>query len=131
MLSTYSVLNDLNSIFDAFIEPQYNVKNELSYFQYDENEDAVTVKFMVPGATSDDIDIQLENNVLRLSFEKKQDKLEVKYIRRERSYGTFSKTIKLPYRVDPEKVHADLNEGILTVKLEKAEEAKPKKIEVK
>jgi HSP20 family protein len=131
MLSTYNVLNDLNSIIDAFIEPQYNAKNELSQIQYKEGENNITIKYMVPGATADKIDIQLENNILKVSFTKEEEKSDAKYVRRERTYGSYSKSIKLPYRVDPENINAELKDGILVINLEKAEEAKPRKIEVR
>lgn len=130
MISTYNVLNDINSLLDAFVEPRIIDRYELSEVQYKEGEDTITVRYFVPGASQEDIDLQLENNILKLTFNKKEPETESRYYRRERSFGTYSKSIKLSYRVDPEKIKAELKDGVLTVTLEKSEEARPKKIEV-
>ncbi len=131
MITTYNVLNDINSLLDAFAEPRFQNRFELSEVQYKEAEDTISVRYFVPGATQDDIDLQLENNILKLTFNKKEPEGEAQYTRRERNFGTYSKSIKLSYRVDPDKINANLKDGILTVTLEKSEDARPKKIEVK
>jgi len=66
-----------------------------------------------------------------LEGEKKSDVQDKPYIRKERAFGKFKKAVKLPYRVDGDKIEAGLKDGILTVKLAKAEEARPKKIEIR
>ncbi len=129
MLPAYTMLHELGSILDTFAEPGY--KNDYLQLQYKDEGDKVGVRFNVPGASMEDIDLQLENNILKISFEKKHSEEDLRYIRRERPYGTFSKAIKMPYRVDPDRVSAHIKNGVLYVNLEKAEEAKPKKIEIK
>ncbi|MFW5808784.1 MAG: Hsp20/alpha crystallin family protein [Spirochaetota bacterium] len=131
MISTYNVLNDLNTLLDAFVEPRIQDRFELSEVQYREGEDSLAIRYFVPGASQEDIELQLENNVLKLTFNKKEPETKSRYTRRERSFGTYSKSVKLPYRVDPEKIDAQLKDGVLTVTLEKSEDARPKKIEVK
>jgi HSP20 family protein len=55
---------------------------------------------------------------------------DVKWHRRERAYGTFSRTVQLPFRVDPDKVPARFDNGILEIELERLEADRPKKIEI-
>lgn len=129
MLPAYTMLHELGSILDTIVEPGY--KNDYLQLNYYEKDDKVHVRFSVPGASIEDIDLQLENNILKIEFNKTQDVNEKNYVRRERPYGTFSKAIKMPYRVDPDHVSAHVRDGVLYVTLEKAEEAKPKKIEIK
>jgi len=129
MLPAYTMLHELGSILDTFVEPGY--KNDYLQLNYFEENDKVKVRFNLPGASIEDIDLQLENNVLKISFEKKPGDAEARFIRRERPTGTFSKAIRMPYRVDPDKVSAYVRDGVLYVTLEKAEEAKPEKIEIK
>lgn len=98
---------------------------------YEEKEELV-VKIELPGVKKDDLDISLEDDILTIKAEKKQEEVteEATYYARERSYGEYSRTISLPYHVDAEKVAATLKKGVLTVKLPKAEEAKTKHIAV-
>lgn len=86
----------------------------------------------LPGLTKDDINITLENNVLRVSGERKPEK-DVKkesYHRIERTYGTFTRTFTMPTQVDSDKVLAAFANGVLTVTVPKSERAKPRKIEI-
>ena len=91
---------------------------------------AVQVK--VKNVYKEDIQITLENNVLRLSGERKLEK-DVKkenYHRVERTYGTFSRAFALPQQVNGEGVHAGFENGVLTIMVPKAEQAKPRKISI-
>ena len=86
----------------------------------------------LPGLTREDINITLENNVLRLSGERKFEK-DVKkesYHRVERTYGAFSRAFSLPQQVNAEGVQAAFENGVLTILVPKAEQAKPRKIEI-
>jgi len=86
----------------------------------------------LPGIAEDDIHISVEENLLSLTgeriFEKKE---EGDYIRSERWYGKFSRSFRLPETADAEKISAELKNGVLTVKVRKKEEAKPRQIAVK
>jgi HSP20 family protein len=86
----------------------------------------------LPGLTKDDINITLENNVLRLSGERKfeKDVSKESYHRVERTYGTFSRAFALPQQVQAEGVQAGFENGVLTIMVPKAEQAKPRKIEI-
>ena len=97
-----------------------------------ETGDAYLFHAELPGLTKEDIHITLENNVLRISGERKLEK-DVKkesYHRVERTYGTFARTFTLPTQVDSEKVQAAFQNGILTISVPKAEMAKPRRIEI-
>ena len=97
-----------------------------------ENGDAYLFHAELPGMTKEDIHITLENNVLRVSGERKfeKDAKKENYHRVERTYGTFTRTFTLPTQVDPEKVQAAFENGILTITVPKAEQAKPRQISI-
>ena len=98
---------------------------------FEKNDDLVLTAEL-PGFQKGDIHIELNNNVLSLKGENRFKTQEgVSYHRRERDYGKFSRSIQLPVKVDAEKTIADFSDGILTVTLSKADEAKPRQIEVK
>jgi HSP20 family protein len=97
-----------------------------------EADDAYRLYAELPGLTKDDIEITLENNVLRLAGERKFEK-DVKkdnYQRIERTYGKFSRSFALPSQVNAEGVQAQFENGVLTLTVPKAEQAKPRKIAI-
>ncbi len=98
-----------------------------------ERENEYEVKIELPGVSKDDVKITLESNVLTIRGEKKQEKEEKSenLHRVERSYGSFQRSFTLPTTVKSEKIDARYSDGILVITLPKAEEAKPKQIEVK
>lgn len=97
-----------------------------------ENADAYLFHAELPGLTKEDIHITLENNVLRVSGERKfeKDAKKENYHRVERTYGTFTRTFTLPTQVEADKVMAAFENGILTVTVPKAEQAKPRRIAI-
>ena len=98
-----------------------------------EHEGNIVLKAELPGVEPKDVDIRLENNVLSLRGERRFDS-EVKqenYHRVERAYGAFSRSFSLPTTVEVSKIAAEYRDGVLTLRLPKAEEAKPRQIEVK
>jgi len=98
-----------------------------------ENEDEYLVRASLPGLNPDDLEITYINNALTIKGEVKEENevKESRYHLRERRYGSFARSILLPSNVSAEKIDANYENGILTLKLPKAEEAKPKKISVK
>jgi HSP20 family protein len=98
-----------------------------------ETDDALVLKAVVPGVKPEDINISVTGDVLTIQGEIKEEE-EVKQHNihiHERQYGQFSRTVSLPAPVVAEKAEAQFENGILTLKLPKAEEAKPKVITVK
>lgn len=98
-----------------------------------ENEDAVTLTAEIPGMDSDDLDVTVDNGVLTLKGEKKEETTteEVNYCRVERRYGHFERRIRLPDCVDAEKIEASYKDGILKLRMPKTDVAKAKTIEIK
>ncbi len=93
----------------------------------------VVIHAELPGINKEDIDVRVENNVLTIRG-KKERKEEVKeegYFRSERAYGSFSRSFSLPSTVEVSKIAAEYKDGVLTLRLPKADEAKPRQIEVK
>lgn len=98
-----------------------------------ERDDDFQVKVELPGVNKEDVKITMQDNILTIRGEKKQEK-ETKnsqFHRIERSYGAFQRSFTLPMKVKQDKIDASYKDGILTISLPKAEEAKAKQIEVK
>jgi HSP20 family protein len=97
-----------------------------------EDEHNITVHAELPGIEEKDLDINLENNVLTISGERKMENEEKKenFHRIERSYGRFTRSFTLPSTVDTEHINAAFENGILKVTIPKLEEAKPKQIKI-
>lgn len=107
-----------------------------------EDADHIYVEAEVPGFHKDDIDVSLENQVLTIRAEKREEMQQPQqgqkqqkqqqgdFLLRERRYRRFERSFTLPATVDPQHVDAKLQDGILTVTLNKREEHKPRKIQV-
>ena len=98
-----------------------------------ENPESYVVKALVPGVKPEEIEVTIDNNVLTIKGESKEESehKEGDYHLRERRYGSFYRSVSLPANVKADKIEALNENGVLTLTLPKAEEAKPKKIEVK
>ncbi len=97
-----------------------------------ETADALVLEADLPGIDEKDLDIRVENNILTIAGERKFEKKvnEENYLRVERSYGSFSRSFSLPHTINTEQIQADYRNGVLTIRLPKREEAKPKKIKI-
>ncbi len=93
-----------------------------------ENDDAYTVQARVPGLSKDDITIELEGRQLKISGEHKR--VEAEYAREERATGRFERAFTFRHDLQADKIEAVVKDGILTVRLPKAEEAKPRRIDI-
>jgi HSP20 family protein len=98
-----------------------------------ETDGAIELRAEVPGLTAEDVHIDLNDNVLTLSGERRlqNDETREGYRRIERSYGRFERSFSLPRHVDPENIEASLSNGILVVKLPKREEEAKRTIGIK
>ncbi len=125
-------------LFDRFFEnfsmqsPFTEERTFAPAFDVSETEKELIVEAEISGMDKKDIKINLSNGVLTIQGEKKHEKKEENenYHCVERRYGTFSRTMRLPVEVDPEKVDATYKNGLLTVTLPKSGAVEPKKIEV-
>jgi len=98
---------------------------------YDDKEDLV-VRAEIPGANEKDIDVSLEDGILSIRGERKLENEDKKdnYYRIERSYGSFSRSFRLPVKVKTNDAKASYKDGILEIRIPKEEKAKPKKIKI-
>lgn len=95
-----------------------------------ETDSALIVEADLPGVADDDIDVQLTDNMLTIRGEKRHERKEDRgedYHFIERSYGAFSRSIPLPYDVDPDSVDAVFKDGVLTLTMPKPEGAKERR----
>lgn len=97
-----------------------------------QDKEHIYVKAELPGLKKEEINLSLHDGVLTLSGERREEskKEDEKVFREERTFGRFSRSITLPTEVNPDAIKATYRDGILVVELAKAEEAKPKQIQV-
>jgi len=97
-----------------------------------EDETTLFAEAEVPGLKLQDIEVLVVGNELTIRGERKDEAgQETTYHRRERGFGSFCRVLQLPVSVNPEKVEATLSDGVLTIRLPKAEDVLPRKIQVK
>ena len=98
-----------------------------------EEKDQIVVETALPGVNEDDINISVQNNILTISAESKQQREDKDrgWFMREWRYGSFSRSIALPDEVNADKAEAELDKGILTIKLPRAKPSPIKKVAVK
>ncbi len=135
--SLNSFKRDLDRVFDDFFsfKPSSLVRSEwLPELDVVEDEKAIHVKAEMPGMEEKDINVTLDNHVLTISGEKKEEKREEdkkkNYIYSERKYGCFSRSLSLPEGIKADKIRADFKKGVLSIEIPKDEAAQPKKIKV-
>jgi HSP20 family protein len=97
-----------------------------------EKDDEFLVKASVPGVNPDDLEITFTDNVLTIQGETKSEEevKDARYHLRERRFGSFSRSISLGSRIAADKIQADYENGVLILHLPKAEEVKPKRINI-
>jgi HSP20 family protein len=127
--------DEMNRFFDDFFGEQRRGLAEgawLPSVDVSETDSELMVRAELPGMSHEDIEINVQDNILTLKGEKKQEKKEEKenFHRLERSYGGFSRSFSLPAGVKPDDIKATFKDGVLQVTMPKAEEAKAKKIAI-
>ena len=133
------IQREINQMFDSFLrgETGESAQAHSSWkpaVDIVEHDDAYIAKVELPGVRKEDVKITMQDDVLTIRGEKHQEKKENKnanFHRIERFYGSFQRSFTLPTSVRNENIDAEFSNGILTVRMPKAEEAKPKEIEVK
>ncbi|HYY17140.1 MAG TPA: Hsp20/alpha crystallin family protein, partial [Gammaproteobacteria bacterium] len=97
-----------------------------------ESDDALILKAELPGFSKEDVNVKIKDNTLLLSGsrERQADVKEENYHRMERSYGGFQRSFLLPATIDQEKVTASYKDGVLELRLPKAESAKARRIAI-
>ena len=123
-----SIFTDFfNDYFTGDLSPR-TFNNTVPAVNIHETENEFSVELAVPGMQKADFNIEVENGVLTISAEKNSEKSEedVKYTRKEFSYSSFKRTFTLPDSVNPDKIAATYENGVLAMVLPKKEESKVK-----
>jgi HSP20 family protein len=95
--------------------------------------DSAALTAELPGVAPTDLDITVKENLVTISGERKPPETDAQTVwhRRERNYGSFSRAVQLPFRVDPDRVEARLTDGVLQVELHRPEADKPRRITIR
>jgi HSP20 family protein len=142
-----TIQNEMNRLFNTFFEPPQGAGNGqaqtlrrwIPAMDLVETEDDFVLRADLPGLSEGDVNIELEDNVLTISGERKAEhegapppKGVVKegYYRMERASGAFSRSLTLPDGVDPDRVRASFDKGVLEVRVPKPEQRKPRKVQI-
>ncbi len=109
---------------DTDFVPRVNIKD---------TKDSVSLTFELPGMNKEDIKVSVKDNLLTVSGQRewKSEEKDEQYVRSEIHTGSFTRSFTLPENINDSKISADYRNGLLEIRLEKREEAKPKEIEVK
>jgi HSP20 family protein len=136
-----SLQNEMNRLFNTFFDPPTTAGNGanggslrrwIPAMDLVETDDHFVLKADLPGLDESDVNIEVEDNVLTVSGERNaehEDKREG-YVRVERAYGAFRRSLTLPEGVHPEAVTASFDKGVLEVSIPKPEERKPRKVAI-
>src|SRR4051794_17595521 len=135
-----SLQGEMNRLFNTFFDTPTgaNGSNGGTYRRWVpamdlvETEDTYVLRADLPGVAEEDVSIEVEDNVLTVSGERKAEH-EAKgegYYRVERAFGRFSRALTLPEGVDAEAVAASFDAGVLEVRIPKPEETKPKRVSI-
>ena len=129
--------NEMERLFDRFFEPgdseTFAMGEWAPRLDVSETKDALIVKIEVPAIDPKEIQLSIMEGVLTVRGEKKEEKedKDEKYYRVERTYGSFSRSVRLPTPVDENKVGAMFKNGLLTVTLPKTQAARSTAIPIK
>jgi len=138
MRDMFSLRHQMNHLFDDVFRPivrdnrqslMWNWHPTVDIYDNDKN---FVITAELPGIDKKDIAIDVKDGVLTLKGIRSSDNevKEEKYYRRERTFGKFERTFRLPLDIDPEKISANYKDGVLKIDIPKPEEQKPKQISV-
>jgi HSP20 family protein len=134
-----TIQNEMNRLFNTFFEAptpgnggSTQLRRWLPAMDLVETEADFVLRADLPGLSEEDVKIELDDNVLTISGERKAEHEQRKegYYRVERASGSFSRSLTLPEGVDPESVTANFDRGVLEVRIPKPEQRKPRKVAI-
>lgn len=117
----------LNSL---FYSPSTRSRGRYPPVEVADKGDSVVITAVAPGLNKDEVELTVLGDTLTIAGEKKLSADGATYIRHERPHGRFRRLIDMPYSIEQDKISASYEDGVLTIVLLKAEEAKPKQITV-
>ena len=121
-----------NNLFDTPTGATSSNRRWVPAMDLAETKDAYVLRADLPGLSPEDVKIELENRVLTISGERKAEQRteDSGWVRVERSFGSFRRSLTVPAGVDPESITAAFDNGVLTVTVPKPEQAKPHRVEI-
>jgi HSP20 family protein len=132
-----TIQNEMNRLFNTFFEDGpgnggTQLRRWLPAMDLVETQDDFVLRADLPGLGEKDVTIELEDNVLTISGERKSEHEDRKegYYRVERVSGAFQRSLTLPEGVDPEAIKASFDKGVLEVRVPKPEQRKPRKVTI-
>lgn len=135
LLQLWDPFTELDSVHRSFFSnaPNRRLASSVTPVDVYEDEKSVVLSAELPGVKAKDVHVEVHEGVLTLRAERKMEQEDKRdgYHRVERSYGKIERSFRMPETVDPEKVDADLSDGVLKVTLTKREAPQPKRISVK
>jgi HSP20 family protein len=133
-----TIQNEMNRLFNTFFDQPGAAgraganRRWIPPMDLLESDDHYVVRADLPGLSDDDVSVQLEDNVLTISGERKSEHEQQQngYYRLERASGSFSRSLTLPEGVDPDKVQASFERGVLEITIPKPEQRKPRQVQI-
>ena len=133
-----TIQNEMNRLFNTFFDESAATargsgsRRWVPAMDLVETADQYILRADLPGLSDDDINIQLEDNVLTISGERKtqHEAHEEGYYRIERAFGNFARSLTLPDGVDPNAVQAHFDRGVLEIRIPKPEQKKPRQVQI-
>lgn len=124
---------DMNRLFNQYTSPRRRITPSYPAVNVWFNDESLVVSAEMPGVIAENLDINVQRDNLTISGTLGAEELPegARYHRKERSSGQFSRTIQMPFAVDPDAVDASFKDGVLNITLPRAEADKPKKITIK
>jgi HSP20 family protein len=134
-----TIQTEMNRLFNTFFDQPTNSRGSgagrrwMPAMDLVETEDHYVLRADLPGVADENVDIQLQDNVLTISGERKaeHDAQQGGYYRLERAFGAFSRSLTLPDGVDADAVQANFDRGVLEVRIPKPTQKKPRQVQIK
>jgi HSP20 family protein len=137
----HTMQNEMNRLFNTFFDSpssrgangeQVATRRWIPAMDVVETADQFVLRADLPGMSENDVNIEVEDNVLTISGERKSEyeQHDKGYYRVERASGSFSRSLTLPEGVDAERIQASFDSGVLEVKIPKPEQQKPRKVQI-
>jgi HSP20 family molecular chaperone IbpA len=126
-----SVLDELEPLVESYDEECFTNELEPS-MNLVEDKDELIARFELPGMRKDDIDITVDGRTLLVKGEKKSPEFSegAKYYTCEQCFGSYARSVELPFDVKPDKISSRFEDGILEIRLPRTEESKPRHITI-
>jgi HSP20 family protein len=134
-----TIQNEMNRLFNTFFDQPAQAGRDtgaqrrwLPAMDLIETADVYVLRADLPGLSDGEVDVQLEDNVLTISGERKaeHEQQQEGYYRLERAFGSFSRSLTLPDGVDPAGIEAQFDRGVLEIRIPKPEQRKPKTVQI-